>query len=149
MYSTQKFMVSVLLTACLFLLSCGSEVPQQPLSARTLSDHYLLFSFKDKTVDQLYIAGIPKDLGNGISKTLSGRLLINETYLTMSIKETIVEDGRDPVSTEKHTNGDFVLDGSVLHLTEYDGASDSMPIVLTEERLVLEDDDVQYIFQSR
>lgn len=121
-------------------MSCSVD----PLSPRTLRGRWTMLNFTDKQENLTFVADKPTDIGNGVTRTISGVLLVSEPNtalrdseinIIIGIRTTIPGQGQH--EELKRFFGEYVIDDSTLTIDR----TKVFKISRNDLHLTLEDDE--------
>ena len=78
----KTMLLFILFGTCISLMSCEDD--DNPLSPSSLAGTWNLVSFTDKASNFTVTAGEPTDMGQGMTMTITGSLVLTETRFTMT-----------------------------------------------------------------
>ncbi len=130
------------------LMSCKDE--DNPVSSPSLVGTWDLVTFTDKESGYTVNAGVPTEIQQGITLTITGSLVATETDFTFTQSMTISMSGYPSETEDMTSTGAYSISGSTLTIVEDDsGQSDTMTISRSDNRLTIEDDEVRMVFDKQ
>ncbi len=138
----------VLFAACIPWMNCGGD--DNPLAPSSLAGTWNLVTFTDKEDNFTVNAGEATDIGQGITMTITGSLLLTETRYTFTLLIIASISGFPPETETLTSTGTYSVSGSTLTIVE-DGTGETGTVTMSTsgDRLTLEDDEVTMVFEKQ
>lgn len=135
-----------LLPSIVLIFGCTHKI--NPLSPESLAGEYDLVSYMDKRVDVLYETGVPTDNGTGQLTSFSGNLILTETKFQILRVITFYSENNESRTVNESVEGDYFIQNKVfVVVVENSGKSDSIPIRISDDFLILEDSDFKFVYR--
>ncbi len=146
----KKILPTVLLAvlaSAIFWLNCGGD--SNPLSPSSLAGTWDLVSFTNKQLNITANAGQPTDIGNGVTITVNGSLVLTETRYQISLTIVTSVPGQSPVTETESSAGTYSINGSTATVVE-DGTGDTIIFTISRSgnRLTLEDAEERTVWEK-
>ncbi len=141
----RKSLSILLFTLIILFLGCMHKIDL--LSPEYLAGEYDLVSYMDKRVNVLYESGVPTDDGFGHLTSFQGNLILTETkFQILRIITFHIENDQTRIFNER-VEGNYFIDQAVFVIVEgKSGKSDSIPIRISDDSLVLEDSEFRFVY---
>ena len=138
----------LLFSLCVFGMSCGDD--DNPLTPGSLAGNWILATFTDMEENFTVNAGVPTDIGNGVTVTVTGSLVLTETRYTFSLSTTDSVPGFPPDTETISSSGTYTISGSTLRNTDDNtGETETSTISRSGDQLTNEDDEVKMVFNKQ
>lgn len=138
----------VLLVTCMAWMNCGDG--DNPLAPSSLAGTWKLVTFTSKTDNFTATAGQATDIGNGVTITVTGSIVLTETRYTLRITSTISAPGLPPQTDATNSTGTYSVSGSTMTATE-DGTGEvnTSTISRSGNRLTSEDSESKTVWEKQ
>ena len=146
--ASHLFMSVAVLASSIFWLNCGGD--SNPVAPSSLAGTWDLVSFTDKTINITVPAGQPTDIGNGVTITVTGSVVLTESSYQISVTFVTSVPGQLPQTEVTSSSGSYSINGSTLTAVE-DGSGEINVFTLTRSgnRITLEDAEERTIWEKR